>query len=138
MLVALPTGHRLASEEGRTGRALSIGALSAEPFILYRRPSGPGFYDSIISACHGAGFTPQIAQEAPRVLSTLNLVAAGLGVSIVPESLSALGMAGISYRRLIGRPKLMAPLNLACRAVDHSAAARHFVATVRAAHTRAA
>lgn len=132
MLAALPTGHNLAA----AGPTISIGELSAEPFILYRRPSGPGFYDSIIAACHRAGFAPQIAQEAPRVLSTLNLVAAGLGVTIVPESLSTLGMAGLTYRRLKGRPMLMAPLNLACRSVDHSAAARQFVELVRGANTR--
>jgi DNA-binding transcriptional LysR family regulator len=133
MLAAMPTGHNLAIAGPKK---ISIEELSAEPFILYRRPSGPGFYDSIIAACHRAGFAPQIAQEAPRVLSTLNLVAAGLGVTIVPESLSALGMAGLTYRRLKGRPRLMAPLNLACRSVDHSAAARQFVELVRRADTR--
>lgn len=133
MLAAMPTGHNLAIAGPKK---ISIEELSAEPFILYRRPSGPGFYDSIIAACHRAGFAPQIAQEAPRVLSTLNLVAAGLGVTIVPESLSALGMAGLTYRRLKGRPRLMAPLNLACRSVDHSAAARQFVELVRRTDTR--
>ena len=74
---------------------------------------------------------PQITQEAPRILSTLNLVAAGLGVSLVPESLRQLQMTGVAYRSLSPTSQLTAPLNLACRSVDHSAAARHFVEMVR-------
>ncbi len=42
-------------------------------------PSGPGLYDSIIAACQQAGFSPRVGQEAPRLASTLSLVAAGLG-----------------------------------------------------------
>lgn len=132
MFAALPNDHPLASAED-SDEALSIATLAAEPFILYRRGTGPGFYDLIIAACHRAGFTPNIAQEAPRILSTLNLVAAGLGVTLVPDSLRALGMHGVAYRSLRTRPKLMAPLNLACRTVDHSTPARHFVAMVREA-----
>jgi DNA-binding transcriptional LysR family regulator len=110
---------------------LAIAELASEPFIQYCRRTGPGFYDSIIAACHEAGFTPQITQEAPRVLSTLNLVAAGLGVSVVPESLRQLQMNDVAYRSIEESPRLVAPLYLACRSVDHSAAARHFVAMAR-------
>jgi DNA-binding transcriptional LysR family regulator len=133
MFAALPNDHPLAPIKKSDAKALAIGDLAAEPFILYRRGTGPGFYDLIISACHRAGFTPQIAQEAPRILSTLNLVAAGLGVTMVPASLRALDLPGVAYRSLRSRPRLMAPLNLACRTVDHSTPARHFVAMVREA-----
>jgi DNA-binding transcriptional LysR family regulator len=132
MFVALPNDHPLApSSDAKKGKPLAIAELSSEPFILYRRRTGPGFYDSIIAACHEAGFTPQITQEAPRVLSTLNLVAAGLGVSVVPESLRQLQLSGVAYRSIEESPRLVAPLNLACRSVDHSAAARHFVSMAR-------
>lgn len=133
MFAALPAAHPLTPSSGKREAPLKVGDLSAEPFILYRRGTGPGFYDSIIAACHQAGFTPNIAQEAPRIVSTLNLVAAGLGVSLVPESLRQLQMAGVAFRRLADRPRLIAPLNLACRAVDHAAAARQFVAMARRA-----
>lgn len=134
MFVALPNGHPHApATPGDEDAPLAIGDLAAEPFILYRRRAGPGFYDSIIAACHQAGFTPHIAQEAPRIPATLNLVAAGLGVSLVPASLRDLRMSGVAYRSLKPRPCLKAPLNLACRATDHSAAARKFVAMARRA-----
>jgi DNA-binding transcriptional LysR family regulator len=128
MVVALPVHHRLASHNG--GRALPLRSLGAETFILYRRPSGPGLYDAIISACRRAGFSPKIGQEAPLIVSTLNLVAAGLGVSIVPASLRRQHMDGVVYRSIRGGPGLVAPLNLAYRREGSSPALRQFVELV--------
>ncbi len=132
MVAALPAKHTLAQSRPQdTGARLSLSDLAAEPFILYRRNAVPGLYDTIISGCERAGFNPQIAQEAPQIISTLNLVAAGLGVTIVPASLRNLAMPGIVFRPLKAKPRLIAPINLACRKVDHSAPARNFVQLVR-------
>lgn len=132
MLVALPTGHRLATapRSGR-GSVLRLSALAEETFILYKRPGAPGLYDSIIAACRSAGFSPRVGQEAPRIISTLNLVAAGLGVSIVPSSLRRLQMDGVVYRKLSGTPKLTAPLILAYRRGECSAALQRFIDLVQ-------
>jgi DNA-binding transcriptional LysR family regulator len=127
MLAVVPTGHALAA-----GAApLPLQALARETFVLYRRPVGPGLYDAIIAACHAAGFSPNVGQEAPRITSTLNLVAAALGVSIVPASLQRLHMEGVAFRRLKGRARPRAPLNLIFRRGDASAAVRRFVALVQ-------
>lgn len=126
MVAALPTGHALL----RTGGALPLAALAGETFILYRRPVGPGLHDAIIAACDRAGFSPQIGQEAPRMLSTLSLVAAGLGVTLVPESMSRLEAEGVAYRSLDPRAQLTAPLNLAYRRGEISEAVRRFVGLV--------
>lgn len=137
MLVALPTGHALAKaarqnrDAGPRAAALKLSALANETFILYKRPGGPGLYDTIIAACRGAGFSPHVGQEAPRILSTLNLVAAGLGVSIVPESLRRLQMDGVVYRRLEDNAQLRAPLILASRRGEHAAAVQRFIELVR-------
>ena len=127
MLVALPAAHSLA----RDTSALPLSALANETFILYKRPGGPGLYDTIITACRGAGFSPRVGQEAPRIISTLNLVAAGLGVSIVPASLRRLQMDGVVYRRLTGSTDLKAPLILACRPGENSAAVQRFLDLVQ-------
>src|SRR5437764_6905724 len=129
MVVALPAGHRLAA--GSAESRLPLAALEPEIFILYRRPLGPGLYDAIIAACQRAGYSPQIGQEAPRMLSTLSLVAAGLGVTLVPDSMRRLRVHGVAYRRLDGSAGLIAPLNLAWRRDETAAAARRFVALVR-------
>lgn len=131
MLVALPAGHALASTAPGNAEPLILSALANETFILYKRPGGPGLYDTIITACRGAGFSPRVGQEAPRIISTLNLVAAGLGVSIVPASLRRLQMDGVIYRRLAGSAELKAPLILACRHGENSAAVQRFVDLVQ-------
>ncbi|HYM72145.1 MAG TPA: LysR family transcriptional regulator [Stellaceae bacterium] len=132
MVVALPSGHRLAGPPG----AVRLGALADETFILYRRPVGPGLHDAIIAACDRAGFSPNIGQEAPRMLSTLSLVAAGLGVSLVPASMSRLEAEGVAYRRLEpSTTQLTAPLNLAYRRGEFSAAVRAFIALVQKSAT---
>ncbi|HEX3498377.1 MAG TPA: LysR family transcriptional regulator [Stellaceae bacterium] len=137
MMVALPAGHALAVAGAGPGAAardetgLKLAALAGDTFILYRRPVGPGLYDAIIAACHGAGFSPLVGQEAPRILSTLNLVAAGLGVSLVPASLQRLRMDGVVFRLLDSASRPKAPLNLAQRRGETSALVRRFVALVR-------
>jgi len=130
MMAALPAAHPLAAKAD-AAKPLDLSTLSQEPFVLYRRHAGPGFYDAIITACRDAGFNPSVVQEAPRILSTLNLVAAGLGVSIVPASLQRMQMDGVVYRRLKTARKLVAPLSLAIRRGEPSPAVRRFVDLVR-------
>jgi DNA-binding transcriptional LysR family regulator len=132
MLLALPAGHPLAGRGGLNQAALPLAALTGENFILYKRPGAPGLYDTIISACRRAGFSPKISQEAPRIVSTLNLVAVGLGISVVPDSLRRLQMDGVVYRALAGSARLKAPLILACRRGGNSAAVQRFIDLVRA------
>ena len=129
MLVALPAHHRLL--RGGQRKTIALTELASETFILYRRPSGPGLYDAIIAACRAAGFSPDIGQEAPRLLSTLSLVAAGLGVSIVPESLRRLNTEGIAYLTLAKTTSLVAPLHLAWRGANMSGALQRLIAQVR-------
>jgi DNA-binding transcriptional LysR family regulator len=130
MLVALPAQHPLL--RGGKRKTIALSDLANETFILYRRPTGPGLYDAIIAACRAAGFSPRIGQEAPRMLSTLSLVAAGLGVSIVPESLRRLNTEGIAYLSLAKTSNLVAPLHLAWRGVNMSGAVQRLIGQVRA------
>ncbi|HWB49533.1 MAG TPA: LysR family transcriptional regulator [Stellaceae bacterium] len=132
MVAALPSGHPLSAGPG----ALPLAALAGETFILYRRPVGPGLHDAIIAACDRAGFSPTLGQQTPRMLSTLSLVAAGLGVTVVPASMSRLEAEGVAYRPLDASAALTAPLNLAYRRSETSAAVRRFAALVQ--HSAAA
>ena len=65
------------------------------------------------------------------MLSTLSLVAAGLGVTLVPASMRRLRVHGVAYRALDSGAGLVAPLNLAYRRGESSEAARRFIALVR-------
>ncbi len=112
MFAALPSNHALCK---KSEAGVDLIALQDERFILYRRPGGPGLYDAILAACQRSGFRPKVSDEALRLPSTLNFVAAGLGVSIVPESLRRLNIEGVVYARLRGCDALTAPLNIVYR-----------------------
>jgi DNA-binding transcriptional LysR family regulator len=133
LIVVLPEGHVLAQSSGSSDAALSLKALAGETFLIQGGRSGLSMYADTIAACHTAGFNPRVGQEAPRLASTLNLVAVGLGISIVPASLQRVRMDGLAYRRLKSPIQLKAPLILASRRGDPSAVVRHYVDLVKRA-----
>jgi len=127
-VVALPKGHALARRQA----VLALKELSDETFVFNRRNGTSAVMrDAVFAACRAADFTPRVGQEAPHVMSTLPLVAAGIGISIVPASLQHMNVRGVIYRRLTGGTQLMATLNLASRRGDTSAVVRQFVKLVR-------
>ena len=134
ILVALPSGHALA-RSGSGASAVSLQRLARETFILYG-PPGTAFYDLTMAACRAAGFNPRVGQETPRMTSSLNLVAVGLGICLVPASLQQMHMDGVTYCRLKGPVQPKAILNLASRRGDPSAVVRNFLNLVRAAATK--
>jgi DNA-binding transcriptional LysR family regulator len=130
LVVALPKGHALARGQARA--VISLKRLSDETFVVNRRHGGRALVrDAAFAACHAAGFSPCVGQEAPHVISTLPFVAAGIGISIVPASLQDMNIRGVAYRRLTGSTQLKVPLNLASRRGDTSAVVRQFVHLVR-------
>jgi DNA-binding transcriptional LysR family regulator len=132
MVAVVPTDHALAGQ-----REVALAALASETFVLYRRPTGPGLYDAVIAACRAAGFSPVIGQEAPRMASTISLVAAGLGVSLAPASMRRMHMEGVAYLDVSGAPQLVAPLLLAVRRANRSPLAELFRRTILTARDRA-
>jgi len=106
MLIALPSHHPLAVHP-----KLPISALANEAFVLFPRIVGLSLYDDVVEACRNAGFEMIVAQEAPQMPSVVNLVAADLGVSIVPTAIAQIKLAGVTYRPIEGEP-LLARLGL--------------------------
>lgn len=129
MVVALPRGHAL-GKRGATA-PIAMRELKGEPFIVFARQQGPAFYDSTLAACQRAGFSPRIAQEAPRVTTALGLVAAGLGVSVLPASMQRIALDGIVFRAIDERAGLKAVLALGWRKNDASPAVANYLALVR-------
>jgi DNA-binding transcriptional LysR family regulator len=125
MRIVLPSQHPRAGDH-----ALPLAALAPEMFILFPRVIGPGLYDSIIASCQHAGFSPKLGQEAPQIASIVHLVAAGFGVSIVPQSLEQIRAEGIVYLPIEGEAP-RAPISLAVRRDNRSAAVRNFVGLTR-------
>jgi DNA-binding transcriptional LysR family regulator len=131
MVAALPRAHALAT--GNT--PIPLKKLATDTFILYG-PPGTGMYDAIIAGCHAAGFNPSVGnlgastQQAPRIGSTLSLVAAGLGVTFVPISLHRMNIEGVVYRSIAATTPMIARLSLASRRGDLSAIVKQFVGVV--------
>lgn len=98
LMAVLPVDHPLASGEG----PLPIDALKNDKFVLRPRGSGTGFYEQVFDICAEAGFSPQIVQEAVEATTTLGLVAAGVGITIVPEALRKINVHGVVWRELSG------------------------------------
>jgi DNA-binding transcriptional LysR family regulator len=128
MVAAVPTGHLMARLKG-----VELAALAGETFVFYRRPTGPGLHDAIVAACLRAGFSPTVGQEAPRMSSTLGLVAAGLGVSIVPASMQRMNVEGVAFVPFHGDAGLVAPILLVTRRKGRSAITERFRTQVKAA-----
>lgn len=125
MVVVLPTRHRLArAPHGRGERTgIRLEQLRDEQFVLVRRPGAPGLYADFIAACRAAGFEPRVAQEVPRMAAGINLVAAGLGITIVPASMQRYGQHSVAYRPFARAARIQAPLYLAYRTHEPNHAA---------------
>jgi DNA-binding transcriptional LysR family regulator len=121
LLIALPSSHPLAQLP-----VLRLSSLAGEAFILYPDHPRPSWAEFIVGLCQQAGFRPTIAQRTVEIQTTLSLVAAGMGVSIVPACVSNIPRKDVVYRRLSGvraRTQLLA----AYRAEDTSPVLRSFL-----------
>jgi len=98
MKVVLPASHPLAHLQ-----RIELKRLAPDPFVLFPRQVGLSLHDAIIGACQAAGFEPRIDQETPQLSSVINLVAAELGVSIVPASLAQIQLKGVIYLDITGQ-----------------------------------
>jgi DNA-binding transcriptional LysR family regulator len=97
LYVALPSSHRLAQLA-----AVPLSALSEEAFVLYPDHPRPSWTEYIIGLCQQAGFRPVVVQRTVEIQTTLSLVAAGIGVSIVPKCIGNLQRKDVVFRRLAG------------------------------------
>lgn len=142
VVVALPSDHALA--RGRRGRAaaartpVALADLRDEGFILVRRPGAPGLYANLLALCETQGFQPRVAAEVARMGTSLNLVAAGAGVAVVPASMQGLHSHAVAYLPLLESARLDAPLTLVYRNADTGGPVAHFLAIARTTAARLA
>jgi DNA-binding transcriptional LysR family regulator len=117
---------------GRGGKGpIALAALRDEAFVLFPRAVGVALYDAIVDACRRAGFAPRVEQEAIQMQTIVSLVAAGMGVALVPAALVNLRRTGVVYRPLTDvRPRI--ELGIAWRAADDAPAVQTFVGLARA------
>jgi DNA-binding transcriptional LysR family regulator len=95
LVAVLPHGHRLAGAD-----SVALEELAGERFVTY--PSHPRsvLRDTVESMCAAHGFRPRSALEAAETATLVSFVAAGFGVSLVPEAVTQMTVAGAVYRPL--------------------------------------
>jgi DNA-binding transcriptional LysR family regulator len=112
----------VAADDPLAGRAeVELRDLREVPFVMFQE--GYDLRDATVSACRHVGFEPQVGVEAGEMDSVLRLVAAGLGVAIVPAMViePSSGLVGVP----ISAPRLTRTIALARRRDRYlSAAAR--------------
>lgn len=117
-LLAVPLEHRLAAVPHAATTPVALRELQDEPLILVRQPGAPGLYGNLLKLCAREGFEPCIAMEVERMMTNLNFVAAGAGLSLVPASMRGVHAHSIVYRPFQCADELQAPLTVAYRARD--------------------
>ena len=123
-VLMLPAEHRLARAP-----SVTLAALAQEKLILFARRMNLVMHDAIVEACRRAGFEPILGPEYQALFAIFPAVAAGFGVSIVPQCLTQVHVEGVVFRPLQDGPS--APISLAHRRDDSSAAVKNLVALVR-------
>lgn len=100
LMVALPSDHPLAS-----AAEVELPALAGDAFLAFLDPDGVGLGQTLLDLCRSGGFEPRIALQVSEVATLVSLVAAGLGVSFLPETISHLRLPGMCYVPLAGQDK---------------------------------
>ena len=115
VVVAVAIDHRLARGANARRAPLAPAELDGENLILVRRPGAPGLYANLLAICAAAGARPKVVAEVERMMTGLNLVAAGAGITVVPASMQSAHPHAIAYRPFRRDVRLDAPITLVFR-----------------------
>jgi DNA-binding transcriptional LysR family regulator len=126
LLVALPMAHPLAAR-----KRVPISALATESWVTFPSDRGLGFSNLVLSLCREAGFTPKVSQVATHFHTMIGLVAAGLGVTLVPTSVTSLRCTGVVYCKLANQT-LLVETSVAYLQASQSPMLNNFLNSVRA------
>jgi DNA-binding transcriptional LysR family regulator len=96
LVVALPADHALAARDD-----VAVADLRDEDFVVHAGHGRSVMSNLVAAVCADAGFLPRIRQEVSETSTLITLVAAGLGVAIVPDPTTALDIAGVRYVPLV-------------------------------------
>lgn len=97
LILALPESSPLAMQE-----QVSFAGLAGQTFILYPRRPRPSYADVVLGICEREGFKPARLELTQDFQSAISLVSVGVGLSVVPESVSNTTRPGVIYRPYLG------------------------------------
>lgn len=125
LIAALPAGHALADMA-----QLTLDALSKETLIIYPSTPRPSYADQQLSAFRDHAVEPAAIHEVRELQTALGLVAAQVGVCLVPESVRGLRARGVTYRS-IEETNVSSPIIMSRRLQDQSATTDLFCSIAR-------
>lgn len=123
MVVAMPADHPLAAVKG----PLDMTMLKDHDIVFYRQTNGSGIGDNLLQSFEANGFRPRIVSETQRIISAINMVAAGFGVAVVPKTMESFQVRSIVYRDLTPESSFTVPLNVAYRSQADAETLRRFL-----------
>ncbi|MCO5734226.1 LysR family transcriptional regulator [Rhizobium sp. SSA_523] len=126
LVIALPAHHPQAYQAG-----LDLADLKSLTFITPRQPPDVGFHSNTIRACEEAGFQPSVSAVGRDFTTIVSMVALGIGVAVVPQSLRCLQLPGVRYVAL-SSTTTTSDLAVAHRRAETSPVVRAFLAHLRA------
>jgi LysR family transcriptional regulator, benzoate and cis,cis-muconate-responsive activator of ben and cat genes len=116
LVMAAPHGHHLTRMSGR----LTLKQIVDVPLIIYPNAPRPSYADQVLSFYRKRGLEPKVGFEVRELQTALGLVAAGLGISLVPLSVRRLGREDVDYLPL-KEPDIASPIIVSYRPNDISA-----------------
>lgn len=126
LVLAAPKGLRSL----RGGKPVMLAMVADLPLIIFPRRIAPNFHDTILASFKNAGLTPRIGQEAIQMQTIVGLVSAGMGMALVPQSVSNLKRPGVDYR-VLAEPSPLVETGLAWRRDNRSPALHIFLNLLR-------
>jgi DNA-binding transcriptional LysR family regulator len=123
-VAAVPSHHLLAPKDH-----IALAELRDEPFVLFPEEIAAGLYRRIQEMCDAAGFTPNVVQEVDEWQTILSLVEAGMGVSLIPEALTAQRSDAIAFPELEGE-EARTVMAACARSTGRSPAAEAFLSVL--------
>lgn len=101
LCAVLPTNHRLARR-----KVIDVAELAGEPFVTVPVAAAPALYELVMGCCRDHGFEPHINLQTQLQQTIVNLVAEGLGVSLVPQSMGKIRLEGAMFRP-VSHPRIV-------------------------------
>jgi DNA-binding transcriptional LysR family regulator len=95
LAVALPKSHPLAARS-----RIRLASLAEEEFVMFYRRVSPSYFDSLVTACRKAGFSPRIVHEVGSVASQVAFVGCGQGVALIPAAMKKMTPETVVVRPL--------------------------------------
>jgi DNA-binding transcriptional LysR family regulator len=129
LMAVLPAGHRL------LGRTVSLAELADQPFVLYPGNPRPSYADHVLGLFASHGLQIKVVQWTNELQTAIGLIAAGIGITLVPESVRILHRDDIGYASL-EEANATSPIILSHRAGDVSVSLQHCLALIETLRQR--